>query len=193
MAAEPAPAGMPDDVREWLEHLRITEGKREQLASRQVSEAVSMLFSMVGGNLGSVRGALEGGDGQELPRNPEGPQQVAQDTSRMKNDWGQLSRFFNSKTPPAECLALARTYSQVVNETANMIQEIVSIVANVGDNPMGAVARLQSMAGTSASRIDAAADKADRSVAEICGRYKTDKWFSIRKDFGENALGKLGM
>ncbi len=192
MAAE-TPVGMPADIRDWLEHLRITEGKREQMATQQVSEAVSMLFSMSGGNMGSLGGMLNGEDGEDLPRDPNGPNKVAQDANRMKADWNQLNRFFNSKKAPAECRSLQQTYNRVINETGNMITEIVSVVADVGDNPMGAVARLQGMVGKSNSRIDAVAGRADQGVADLCSKYNTEKWFSIKKDFGESAFGKLGL
>jgi len=184
---------MPADVRDWLEHLRITEGKHEQLATQQVSEAVSMLLSMSGGNLGSLGGMLNGDEGEDLPRDPNGPNRVAQDANRMKTDWNNLSQLFNSKRAPAECQTLQRTYNQVINETGSMIQEIISVVANVGDNPMGAIAKLQGMVGKSNSRIDAVAGKADQGVADICSKYSTNKWFSIKKDFGESAFGKLGL
>lgn len=192
-AFEAPQADMPEEVRAWLEHLRATEERRGQLATEQVSQSLSSLLGMVGGDFGAIGGALSGEGALSLPRNPDGPAQVAQGAGRMAREWAQLAQFFNAKAPPAECRPLAQTYNQVLDETGSMIQEIVGIVSGAGGNPLGAVARLQSMLGKSGSRIDAAAERADRSVAAICGRYKTPKWFSIAKDFGEGALSNIGL
>lgn len=193
MEAAPQKPVMPADIRDWLELLRITEGKREQLATNQVSQAISMLTSMVGGNLGSLGGMLDGEGAENLPRDTEAPGRIARDANAMNREWQNLSRFFNSKRAPAECQSIQRDYNQTLSETNAMIQEIVSVVASVGDNPMGAIAKLQGMVGKSSTRIDAVAEKADKGVADICAKYETDKWFSIKKDFGESTMGKLGL
>ena len=194
-AKAPPKIEMPADVREWLEHLRRTEQKREQVANDQVSQAIVMLMTLKGvGDLGAINGLLDDGDEGNARKDPGAPNKVAQDANRMKNEWIRLIQTFNSRKPPAsECVAMRNSYDQVLRETGNMIQEIIGIVANVGDNPMAAVGKLQSMIGTSSNRIDTYAQRVDQAVADICKKYETEKWFSIKKDIGDSLVTKLGM
>ena len=110
----PAPMGtsMPDDVRDWLEHLRMVEIKRAEVANRQVMSAMGMFMDLKSLASGDNAALLDEGEGSDpnANRDPQAPGKVAQDASSMKLEWSQLMRAFDSKDAPAECMEMKRSY-----------------------------------------------------------------------------------
>jgi hypothetical protein len=185
----PTNTAMPDDVREWLDHLRRAEEKREEIATKQVTEAIGMLTELksAGGGM-DLSSIMEGGEGDGQPqaqaKDPQAPGRVVGSANDMKSDWRRLIQAFDAKPAPAECAEMKEQYDRVLNETGNMIEEIVSVVQNIGDDPMGAIGKLEGMQGKSTGRIDSFARNVDQGVASICSKYDTPKWFSVKTDFG---------
>lgn len=194
----PTGTGMPDDVREWLDHLRRAEEKREEIASRQVSEAIGMLVDLkAGGGAGIDLSALMGEGGEEAPqvhaRDPQAPGRVVGSASGMMSDWRRLIQAFDAWPAPAECADLKADYDRVLNETGNMIGEIVEVVQNIGEDPMSAIGKLEQMRGKSSNRIDSFARSVDQGVAGLCRKYDTPKWFEVKSDFGGGSLSSFGL
>lgn len=196
----PTNTDMPADVREWLDHLRRAEEKRDEIATRQVTEAISMLTELKseGGGI-DMSSLIDAGEGDSQPqaqaKDPQAPGRVVGSANDMKTDWHRLIQAFDAKPAPAECAELKEKYDRVLSETGNMISEIVSVVQNVGDDPMGAIGKLEGMQGKSSSRIDSYAAGVDRGVASICSKYDTPKWFTIKTDIsgGGSPLMSLGL
>jgi len=189
---------MPDVIREWLEHLRKAEAKREEIANRQVSEAVSTLLNLrsmggAGADMSVLAGDMEEGQTTDRARDPQAPCRVASSAGGMMDEWNRLARAFDDRPAPPECVDLKAMYDQVLRETATMIQEIVAVVENIGDDPMSAIGKLERMRGKSPGRIDSAAMKVDRGVETLCNKYETPKWFEVKSDFGGGSLSSLGL
>jgi hypothetical protein len=137
------------------------------------------------------------GDGDESQasgraRDPQAPSRVVGSASNMTSDWHRLIQAFGAWPAPSECAGLKENYDQVLSETGNMIEEIVSVVSNIGEDPMSAIGKLEQMRGKSSSRIDARAKQVDDGVADLCRKYDTPKWFEVKSDFGGGSLSSLG-
>lgn len=182
---------MPADIRAWLEHLRRTEEKRMRLAETQLSEMMVSLTLLQGGDPLSNLGALLDED-DPLDSSAKAPsiEKTANDTLRQRKAWTELTAFFNSVQPPAECVPIRNEYDQVVRETGAMMGDIVGVVSDAGSNPQSALASLMRMQGKSKDRVDRPAAEADGLVGEICRKYNTRKWFDIQGDVGGGMFGK---
>ena len=182
---------MPDDIRAWLEHLRRTEEKRMRLAENQISEMMVSLTLLQGGDpLSNLGGLLNEDDPIDSNAKPPSIEKTTNDTLRQRKAWTELTTFFNSVPPPAECAPIRNEYDQVVRETGAMMADIVGVVADAGSNPQSALASLMRMQGKSKDRVDKPAAETDGLVGEICRKYNTRKWFDIQGDVGGGMFGK---
>jgi hypothetical protein len=195
---QPTETTMPADVRDWLEHLRITEEKRMSLAKDEKDQALVLLRQLegAGATTEQLNGLLDDASGDSSSGSGKTPANTAvETTASMRAEWQKLTDFFNSKKPPTECAAIHDSYDEVVRETGGMMGDIIDIVHNVGDNPGAAIGKLEAMEGKSKNLIDKPATEADDGVAAICKKYDTRKWFDIQADPGGGGgyLGKLGL
>jgi hypothetical protein len=182
---------MPAEVRAWLEHLERCERQRFETANAQIASSLVSLSGLK--SLGGAAEILRGLFGDDSDAEPAPPTQgVLDDSARFESEWAALKQEFASLEPPAECVPIRNAYARTLAETGGMIAEIAGIVSSASADPQAAVAALSKLQGTSSSRIDVAAVETDRGVADVCRRYDTAKWFSIRADVGGGALSKLG-
>jgi hypothetical protein len=191
----PVDTPMPDDVREWLDHLRRTEEKRISLATSQISEAMVLMMELkgAGASMEQLQGLLDEAGGIENSADTKSTVDTALAKARaMQEEWPVLIQFFVSKPPPAECVPVRDRYDQVLRETAGMINDIIKIVVDSDKDPAAAIAKLEAMKGKSKNMIDKPALAADDGVAAICRKYNTKKWFDIQGDTGSGLL-KVGL
>jgi hypothetical protein len=182
---------MPDDVRNWLEHLERTERRREELSTEQLTSAMTMMTTLqLGTTLSNIEALLNGEESGEEPRSPA--QTVRADIGAMESAWKTLDREFQSVPPPAECIPIKASYDQTLGETGAMIVHIVDQVSRADEDRDGALNALMKMRGTSSERIGKPARNTDDMVYQICRKYNTRKWFAIRSDFGSGILSKIG-
>lgn len=185
---------MPAEIRDWLEHLRRTEEKRMRLAEDQMAELMVSLTLLQGGDPLSNLGDLLDPDAPTNPdQAPPSVRRTAEDAQKHSRAWADLTRFFNSVPPPAECVPIRNEYDQVVRETGLMMTDIIGVVQGSTANPQTALASLMRMRGRSKERIDTPAIETDSLVQEICDKYDTRKWFDIKGDVGGGMLGKSGI
>lgn len=196
---EPAPAlevptdtGMPDDVRDWLEHLRKTEERRKKMAADQLGELAVMMAKMQTAGLADAMKEILSEDDSQSSEEPSKADLVKIDAAEKKREWQALLTDFQSYPPPAECAPIQASYSQALGETSGMIIEVLEAVDMAQESPEKAISALTQMQGTSSGRIDELAKATDGQVQDICDKYKTRKWFSIASDVGGGILGKLG-
>jgi hypothetical protein len=201
MQAQSAPAtpilesakGMPDDVRNWLEHLHRTEDTRIALAATQLQDAVKTL---VGLQAGDITHGLDDEDNSsqeaEKKKHDERAQGVGNNIGNMQQAWKTLLSAFDSVPTPAECVAAKRNYDQVISQTGSMIMDIVAQIRASTKDPQAAVSALTAMQGKSKSQIDVPARATDQNVATICRRYDVTKWFDIQGDVGGGSMSQLG-
>ncbi|HZH97687.1 MAG TPA: hypothetical protein VEX38_01840 [Fimbriimonadaceae bacterium] len=180
---------MPADVRAWLEHLKLTEEKRNELAQSQINELMIVGQEVQGANaLSILQGMLD--EEVETGQEPKSPTvvKVSQTAEQLRAGWTDLTQFFNSKAPPAECIPIRNEYDQALRETGATVVDILGIMAEMGQNAREALPRLQEISRTHKERIDKPAMNTDRLVQAICDKYKTRKWFSVKGDIGSSGL-----
>ena len=181
---------MPQNIIDWLEHLRRTEEKRKSMSNSQMGElSVQMTYLSVGAGKKALEGLLRGDD-NALENNPA--TEMVDTTAKHRDEWRQLIEFFRSKPAPPECVPIFTAYSESLTETSAMILEISGTLANAMENPEAAIATLNSLKGDSQERVSRPAAETDRLVQEICDQYDTRKWFKIESDYGSGMLGQVG-
>jgi hypothetical protein len=169
---------MPDDIRDWLEHLHQTEIKRVDVTNAQMSQAmVERAKDNATGGYAGLESALNGiDDPNSQLKSPV--DDLARMVKAMHDSIADIQKKFDDYPTPSECVPIQAAYDQALNEE-------VSELGDLGDHlAANDVAKLQSMQGESNAGIDAAGAKTDRLVGEICEKYQTKKWFSINKDIG---------
>jgi hypothetical protein len=169
---------MPQDIKDWLEHLHQTEIARVNLTNGQIAQArVTQAQDNITGGLAGVESALNGVDdpNSQLKSPVDG---LAQMIKQMHDGSADLQAKFDAYPAPSECVPIQAAYDQALGETTAMLGDLGDHLA------AGDVAKLQSMQGESAAGIDSAGAATDRLVGEICEKYDTKKWFTINKDIG---------
>jgi hypothetical protein len=193
---DPLP-GMPTKIRDWLEHLRRTEERKNRLTAQQVAEAKTYVTKFQA--LGPAAGLLSGDGDENDNANPAAPaQKIATD---MSAPWEKIVKEFQAFPPPPECRELADEYFSALNEVPAQMQDIQKVLETLtaalnGADPLNgeaqankdALEQAQSLQGKSSETIDSHFINADGFLGDICAKYKTRKWFSISADFGGGLL-----
>lgn len=190
-ATDQAPAPMPPAIREWLEHLRRIEERKNSLNAKQVAQL--KIFMAKFQALGPAAGLLNDSGDPEDQTNPEVP--VKEQIQDLQGPWRTLIKDFQAVPPPVECQPLADEYYAALNEVPAMmgdIQEIVNAVSQSAggstDNAQDALTKAYSTQGTSHETIDTHFLNADSKLGEVCRHYNTDKWFAISPDIGGGGM-----
>lgn len=185
---------MPDDVYQWLEHLRRTEEARKSMSADQIGELTVMMAQMKGQGITDAMKSLFTPEESPIPvdEGPSKTESLAMSAEDKRREWRELSVYFMSVPAPSECAPIQASYAQALGETGAMIVEILEAVEMASESPEKAVAALTKMQGTSGSRIDSLAKQTDTQVGEICRKYETRKWFDIQGDVGGGFLTGLG-
>lgn len=187
-------AGMPDNVRRWLEHLQKIEQARISLSAGQLQDAVKTLAGLQAGDMTHALDD-EGNDSKEAEQRKQNDraQHVGGDMASMQQAWRTLLNAFDSVQAPAECAAIKTNYDQVIGQTGTMILNIVGQIKNASNDPQAALSALTAMQGQSKTKIDVPARAADQGVSSVCKHYDTVKWFDIQSDVGSGVMSQLGL
>ncbi len=181
-AVATAPAEMPDDIYQWLEHLRKSEEKRAEITMSQLTTAYTEKEkSQVAGGVDALKDLLNGIDdpNSELHSPTE---KLGQVIKQMHDQCHDVLVYFDSVKPPEECVAIKNAYDQALNEEAAQMGDIADHLA------AGDMEKLLKMEGKSASGIDSAGEKTDRLVGEICDKYHKRRWFNIATDIKSSPI-----
>lgn len=194
-----AGATMPPEIRDWLEHLRRIEERKNKLNAQEVAQL--KVFTAKFEALGPAAGLLSGTGDDEDNTNPEIP--VKQQITDLSAPWKQLVKDFQAVPPPPECQRLADEYFAGLNEIPGMMGDIQGIVDSVSQSASGtapttsgapdakdSLDKAYSIQGTSGDSIDVHFSTSDDLLGRICDQYNTQKWFNITPDIGGSALGK---
>ncbi len=177
VAKAPLEVKMPQDVLDWLEHLRKIEARKNELSIKQ--EADMKTFEIMLNTLGP-------GIGQFDPSQPEdqvGDKEPADVTKGKFEDlrpqWEGLIKDFESKPPPAECKPIADDYFAGLSEVPGMISDLEDLMNQVNSDPQAALIKAQGLQSKSYRNIDENFAKTDVRVQTICDKYHVKKWFNI--------------
>lgn len=184
-------AKMPDHIRKWLEHLEETENRRNDLASQQIANLTVAMAQMQTSRITELLEEINSDDSGQQESSHLDDLKISSEAKRQ--EWQNLTDFFLSYPPPAECISIQGTYLETLGETGAMMTEILDAMAEAQSDPQAAIAALTKMKGTSSGRIDRSAQATDEQVADLCSSYDTRKWFKISGDVGGGILGQLGL
>ena len=167
---------MPDDIRDWLEHLHQTEIARVKLTTDQLTQGLVEKEKLsVNGGADAIKDLLNGIDDPNSEMHSP-TEALGKMLKKMHDDCADIQKKFDEYPAPPECIPIQSAYDQALSETAAELGDLSDALA------AGDISKLQSMKGESAEGIDTAGAKTDRLVGEICDKYNTKKWFSINKD-----------
>lgn len=173
---------MPDDIYNWLEHLRKSEEKRTEITISQLTTAYTEKEkSQVAGGVDALKDLLNGIDDPNSEMQPP-TVGLAKIVKQMHDQCHDVLDYFDSMPPPTECIPIRDAYDQAVNEEVAQMGDIADHLA------AGDVDKLLKMEGKSAQGIDSAGEKTDRLVGEICDKYHKRRWFTIASDIKSSPL-----
>jgi hypothetical protein len=179
---------MPPDVRAWLEHLERIENRKNELSLKQLSQMAVLMQQMkvLGGAMGLLNPDSEAEDSS--------PSDTARASfDQLRPDWTQLIADFQSKAPPAECKPIADDYLRAISEIPGMNSDLAAVLEGASTDPAKALEAAMNLQNKSGGVIDRYLGETDGKVADICRKYETRKWFSIKSDVGGGLMGKFGL
>ncbi len=194
---EPAPQNtkMPDDIRDWLEHLRRTEEKRIDLTKEQIRHLTIASSEFQASSYADTLKALldDGSENRDMPPEDASKKKAADIVDAVRPEWKDLAESFETRTPPEECREMAAKYDQALRETGATTGDIIDTMYNLGSDPHQTIAKLEEIMKNHKERIDKPAAEVDDAVAAICRKYDTRKWFDIHSDIGAGGSGILAL
>lgn len=183
-----APKGtkMPDDIRDWLEHLRQTEERRIDLTKEQIRHLTIASSEFQASSYADTLKSFLGDPSEtpEMPPDDASKKKAADIVDAVRPEWKKLAEEFEARTPPDECREMAAKYDQALRETGATTGDIIDTMYNLGSDPHQTIAKLEEIMKTHKERIDKPATEVDDAVAAICRKYETRKWFDIHGDIG---------
>lgn len=170
---------MPDDVYNWLEHLRKTD---ERLAS----EVNSIGMNAGVGSLAGIGKAYSQAMGED---NGYDARTLADSmNARTMRAFQELQRSFESYPPPTECIPTYNAYKASLVETSASVQKIMTLMDQAfdsilnGGSPDRMINELMALSSGHRDGIDENRRQTDYLVQQTCIKYETRKWFNIKSD-----------
>lgn len=180
-----APAVMPQEIFDWLEHLRRTEQQKREISEQQVAELIATIPSL-GIGITSPKDVqrLTDPDG-DLSRSPHND--LFQDiTVRMRQRWQDLVTQFRSYPPPAEVADIATAYDNGLNGTVESISALGELIGGMdltrtdaADDMRRRQADANRIKSNHTGDVDANFRLTNDLVRRICATYNKEPWFSI--------------
>jgi hypothetical protein len=179
---------MPQDILDWLEHLRKVDREKNDLAGKETADmaAYGIKLKTFGPAADMLENGVDDSDGTDPGK------QTSQKIEDFKPQWDQIIQDFQSMPPPDECKPIADDYESALDEISGMMDDINQAIKSMGTDPSAALNTAQKLQGKSGSAIDEPLKRTDREVEDICRKYNTKKWFDIQSDVGSGTLGSMG-
>lgn len=182
---------MPDDIRNWLEHLARIEKKKQALTGKQLEQAHELQ-----GELQGASGLTSADDVNKMsdPDYNSFPtiEKAGAMIQQLQPAWVDLQKEFDSVPPPKECQPIAERYDSGFDgmiETFASIGKIIDGVTLTDQKQMkSSVDDARKVGRGSRGSIDGSFEKTDSMVQDICDKYKTHKWFKIDAHGGSTGL-----
>jgi hypothetical protein len=187
MAGKPT---MPQDIYDWLDHLRQTEDMKNKLAGQQESQLM-IEFTKLNG-LGGAYGMLDKNGNLDTDQLNSPATTLADKIGDMRGPWRDVIKFFESMPPPTECQDLAHTYDQALDEVSGEMGDFSDMLSTSGSDLNAMVEKLTKMQGQSTGTIDKYLSVSDDMVSQLCNKYNTRKWFKITSGPGMPMSSGMG-
>ena len=187
MAGKPT---MPQDIYDWLDHLRQTEDMKNKLTGEQMSKMM-VEFTKLNG-LGGAYGMLDKKGNLDPDQLNSPTDTFAGKIGDMRADWRGVIKFFEAMPPPPECEDLAHTYDQALDEISGEMGDFQDMLSNSGSDSTSMVDKLNKLQGQSTGTIDKYLGVSDDMVSNLCQKYNTKKWFKITTGPGLPMSSSIG-
>jgi hypothetical protein len=186
--------GMPQDVEDWLNHLKETERRKRLLTSRQYTEFSQMPAMMQLGVTTPEQVQKLTDPDQTLDTTPQND--ALQDlVANAKPAWYRLNDFFMSKTAPPECVTIQQNYSlglcqigDTMSDLANVVKSIDPTSANLNSDVQSGKQDVYQIQQTHRETIDDSFKKALYGVDDVCKKYGKTRWFDIDASGGGSGI-----
>jgi len=193
----PPKKDMPQEVKDWLEHLRRCENLKNDLHRDQAN------------TLGVIQKRLLSGAGgltvKDVDRwtDPDGTtvdmdifHDLDKQLSSMPEKWKELEQFFWSKPPPdADCQKIADAFGQGLREipaSINDVRKILSGFVGSGDPSVegqaSAEARLKEVGREHPKSLDQAFRDCERLLTRLFIKYDAEQYFHVESDLPGGGL-----
>ncbi|HWP31210.1 MAG TPA: hypothetical protein VNK96_05755 [Fimbriimonadales bacterium] len=156
---------MPDDLRNWLRHLKRVDMKREEMNRKLAGELVEKALSIKPGTFTDI---------EELEADAERRKNTAsQEISSLVPEFRELIREFHKLPPPTEAQPIAQEYDRALLAMMEMTQEIMNALAKED------LSALMSMLNSSYSRIDERVKFTNERVDQLCKKYNEPNVYKL--------------
>jgi flagellar biosynthesis/type III secretory pathway chaperone len=177
----PAKTPPPQEVLDYLAHLKKVDDARQDLQRREIASMLGMMTKAQASNLEQW---LKADDPDAKMDEASSSTEAKKLTADMNAEWQKLCQLFLSVPAPQPCAALSGQYYDALRGVLGAFQQVNEKVANLD------VSALYLMQGQT-SKVDEKFTKSDTELANVCSKYGIDKGFSITTDGGMPALTGL--
>ena len=191
-AQKPTELRMPQDVYDWLKHLEKCEGMKNQIIGDQFTEM--QVYEQKLQALGPGIGLMDPYEQSKDNDSDTAPgSYTAGKVKDLRPKWQELINFYHSKKPPEECMQIADSFDNGLNEIAGEMGDVADILNSADSDPQGMLQSAKKLQNKSYD-IDRFLIQCDKGVGGICSKYNVNKWFNINPDPMAGGLtGKMGI
>lgn len=156
---------MPDDLRNWLRHLKRVDMKREEMNRKLAGELFEKALSIRPGTFTDI---------DELEADAERRKNIAsQEISNLVPEFRELIREFHKLAPPTEAQPIAQEYDRALIAMMEMTQEIMNALEKQD------LSTLMGMLNSSYSRIDERVKNTNERVDQLCKKYNEPNVYQL--------------
>ena len=181
-------------IDDYLKFVKQVEASKQQLLHDEDRDLKVMVDTLPAKLL---KEAMRGTDDQAVSGDPSvkniAPEITAKKMAEIESNWNQLAATFRERTPPQPCIDLRDKYLNHLGKVQSRIVKVYATLGKISSDPQGGLKDLRGMENTS-SDLDNDSRSADRTLGEICSKYKLSKDFDIKGDDsggGEGALSGM--
>lgn len=196
-ATAPPKTDIPQNIKDWLEHLRRCENLKNDIHRDQAN------------TLGVIQKRLLSGTGgltvKDVDRwtDPDGTtvdmdifKDLDKQLDAMPGKWTELSQFFWSKPPPdADCQKIADSFDQGLREipgAINDVRKLLSGFIGTGDPTVDAQASaeadIKKIGRDHPKTLDQAFKDCEHLLTKLFIKYDTEQYFHIESDLPGGGL-----
>ena len=178
-------------IDDYLKFVKQVEASKQQLLHDEDRDLKVMVDTLPAKLL---KEAMRGTDDQGVSGDPSvkniTPDITAKKIADIEGNWNQLSATFRERTPPQACINLRDKFLNHLGKVQSRIVKVYTTLGKINSDPQAGLKDLRGMENTS-SDLDSDSKSADRTLAEICTKYKLSKDFDIKGDDSGGGDGAL--
>ena len=168
-----APVVNTADISDYLRFVKEVEDRKMRVIKSELAGALASQASQLG-----RQAAAASDDDQSKAYLPS----VAKDSAQYDVQWNELTKYFNTRVPPASCRDIYVRYYDHLGKIQSQFVKVRNALAQAQSDPSKALQSLTDMQGTASVEADTSARSADDAVDDVCRKYSLRKEFDIKTD-----------